>query len=455
MKGIIDQHHDRLIADLMSFLKYPSVSADSKYREGVLSCAAFLKGEVSRIGFEHATLIETPGFPVLYADWCHAPGQPTVLFYGHYDVQPPDPLDLWHTPPFEPAIRDGQIVARGVSDDKGQVYCHLKAFELLFAAKKALPVNVKLLIEGEEEVGSAHLGQVIRDHLDQLKADVVIASDTPMFDRGRPSICYSLRGLVYGELTVQTAATDLHSGQHGGAAPNAIQALIEIMSQLKLASGKVRIPGFYDAVVPVTPDVIRNLDRLGFDEEVYQKELGSTALAGEMEYPALARRWLRPTLDVNGIWGGYMGEGAKTVIPAKAHAKFSMRLVANQDPDQILKQADAYIRELAPSYAQIQLKWYLPSGKPVQTDIHHPACQAAAAAIKDVWGVDALYQGEGGSIPVIAEIKDSLGLDTVLLGFNLPNDKIHAPNEQFSVENYLNGIQVALRFYERLGMTST
>lgn len=444
--AVSDADFSVYLEELCEFLRIPSVSTDPKCAASVKDAAEWVKVALKRSGFSRVERLETDGFPVVYAEWLGKPDRPTVLFYGHYDVQPPEPLHLWDSPAFEPVVREGQLVARGVSDDKGQIFCHFKALERLFKKTGELPVNIKILIEGEEEIGSPSLAKFIESHRELLAADLLVVSDTPMFARNKPSVCTSLRGLVYFQIEVRSANSDLHSGQHGGAVPNAIQVLVEMLSQMKDEKGHILIPGFYDDVIDY------GLDQLNFDEAAYQEALGCAGLVGEEGYTVLERRWYRPTLDINGIQGGYTGEGAKTVITCEAFAKLSCRLVANQDPVKIAQQVEAYLNSLAPSYASVTVQ-NLTAGHEagaVLVDADHVGVKAAMNALESVWGVKPVLQGEGGSIPVLTTFQKLLGLSPVLMGLNLPEDKIHAPNEQFSLENFKNGILVAEAFYKSL-----
>lgn len=448
------QNQDQLIAELFQFLKIPSVSTDSVYRPHIDACADYLVTHLQSIGLRHVTQYPTNGHPVVYADYIVSPNLPTLLIYGHYDVQPPDPLDLWESPPFEPQIRDGQIFARGVSDDKGQIFCHIKAVEAYLSQTQTLPINVKFLIEGEEEIGSPTLDEWAKTHTDLLKADAILVSDNPMFAKGIPSICYSLRGLCYIEIIATGANSDLHSGQHGGPAPNPINALCTIVSQLKNETGKVQIPHFYDAVRPIPKTVHDDILTLNFDDTHYKKLLGVSNLIGEPEFTSLEKRWFRPTLDCNGIIGGYTGEGSKTIIPSVARVKLSMRLVADQDPKTIFQLAKAYIQSICPLGISLEFIEHS-GGKPVQTDTAHPAFQAGIRAIQSVYEKPPICQGEGGSIPIISNLQDILKAPSVMIGLNLPDDKIHAPNERFSLENYFNGIRVSIAFLTELAHSFT
>src|SRR4051812_6981955 len=372
----ININRDRYLDELKAFLAIPSISALPQHAGDVQRCAEWCADEMRRIGLENVRLVATPGNPVVYGDWLHASGAPTILFYGHYDVQPVDPLDLWQSPPFEATIRDGEIYARGSADDKGQVFMHFKAIEAHLKQAGSLPVNMKIILEGEEEVGSANLDNFIRDHRGELGADVVVISDSPMFDRGIPSICYGLRGLVYFQIDLRGTKSDLHSGSFGGAVANPNMVLAQILAQMKDRSGRIKIPGFYDDVRELTAEERDAWKRLPFNERRYAKELGAPKLFGETGYSTLERVWARPTFEVNGLLGGFTGEGAKTVIPAVAMAKVSMRLVPDQDPDKIAKLFEDYVRKIAPKTVSVTVT-RMHGGKPWMTEFNNPFVQAA------------------------------------------------------------------------------
>lgn len=444
----VNTNKSRFITELSEFLSYKSVSTDPSFKADVDDCADFVITLLTQIGFPTIKRYPTQGHAVVYAEWIHNPSLPTVLFYGHYDVQPADPYDLWITPPFEPAIREGQIIARGASDDKGQVMCHLKAIETLVRTNGTLPVNVKVIIEGEEEIGSRNLYKWVMDHQEMLSADVLVVSDTPMIAEDTPSLSIGLRGLIYFELTVTTANTDLHSGQHGGAVPNAITELVQILSKLKTEDGIIQVPGIYESVHPISPQLKAELDKIPHSDALYQQELGTKACPGEPGFSSLERRWFRPTLDINGIWGGYMGVGAKTVIPCKASAKISMRLVHHQNPKEITQKLMDYLKQITPSYVDLDItdiKADFPSN-PFIADITHPSITTACNAIEWGFGKKPVLQGEGGSVPIVSFIQSNLGIPAVLMGFNLPYDNIHAPNEQFSLDRYIKGILTISHF---------
>ena len=443
----IQRNRDRYISELNEFLAIPSISNNAENRDDMERCAAFLRDQLESIGMQKAALFPTPGHPVVYGEWLGAPGKPTVLFYGHYDVQPVDPLDLWISPPFEPTIRDGELYARGAIDDKGQVWMNLKAAEAHLQDQGALPVNLKLLLEGEEEVGSAHLDAFIQSRQELLRADIALISDTPMFDRGIPSICYGLRGLAYFQLDLKGSSQDLHSGSFGGSVINPNFALAQIISSLKDSEGRILIPGFYDEVAPMSDREKAELSRLPFDQERFRAEVGAPELFGEAGFGTLERIWSRPTLDVNGLCGGFTGEGAKTVIPAAAMAKVSMRLVPDQDPDRIAHLFEQHLKTLTPPSVELTLT-RMHGGKPWLASIDHPAIRAASRAFEKGFGASPVFTREGGTIPVVTTLAETLGLSTVLMGVGLPDENAHAPNERLDLGNYQNGIVSVAHFFD-------
>ena len=443
----IQRNRDRYISELNEFLAIPSISNNAENRADMERCAAFLRDRLESIGMQKAALFPTPGHPIVYGEWLGAPGKPTVLFYGHYDVQPVDPLDLWISPPFEPTIRDGELYARGAIDDKGQGWMNLKAAEAHLQDRGTLPVNLKLLLEGEEEVGSAHLDAFIRSHQELLQADVALISDTPMFDRGIPSICYGLRGLAYFQLDLKGSSQDLHSGSFGGSVINPNFALAQIISSLKDSEGRILIPGFYDEVAPMSDREKAELSRLPFDQERFRAEVGAPELFGEAGFGTLERIWSRPTLDVNGLCGGFTGEGAKTVIPAAAMAKVSMRLVPDQDPDRIAHLFGQHLKTLTPPSVELELT-RMHGGKPWLASIDHPAIRAASRAFEKGFGASPVFTREGGTIPVVTTLAETLGLSTVLMGVGLPDENAHAPNERLDLGNFQNGIVSVAHFFD-------
>jgi acetylornithine deacetylase/succinyl-diaminopimelate desuccinylase-like protein len=445
----INVHRDRYLDELKALLAIPSISALPQHAADVKRCADWCAGEMRRIGLQNVRLIDTPGNPVVYGDWLGAPGAPTVLFYGHYDVQPVDPLELWESPPFEATIRDGEIYARGSADDKGQVFMHFKAVEAHLKQNGRLPVNIKFILEGEEEVGSANLDDFVRAHKRELGADVVVISDSPMFDRGIPSICYGLRGLVYFQIDLRGSSTDLHSGSFGGAVANPAFVLAQILAQMKDRGGRIKIPGFYDAVVPLRQEERDAWAKLPFNEKKYKKDFGIPRLFGESGYTTLERTWARPTFEVNGLLSGFTGEGAKTVLPAVAMAKVSMRLVPNQDPNVIAGLFETHMKKLAPKTVELKLT-RMHGGKPWMTAFDNPFVQAAGRAIERGFGKTPVFTREGGSIPVVSTFQEELGLPSVLFGVGLPDENAHAPNEKLDVSNFHNGIIASAYLYEEI-----
>jgi acetylornithine deacetylase/succinyl-diaminopimelate desuccinylase-like protein len=446
----INVNRDRYVDQLKEFLAIPSISALPEHKGDMRRCAEWTAEEMRRIGLENVRLEETPGHPVVYGEWLGAEGAPTILFYGHYDVQPVDPVNLWTSPPFEATIRDGEIYARGSVDDKGQVFMHFKAVEAHMKQHGRLPVNMKFLIEGEEEVGSANLDNFINANKALLKADVVVISDSPMFDRGVPSICYGLRGLAYYQIDLRGTKSDLHSGSFGGAVANPAMVLAQILAQMKDRGGRIKIPGFYDDVVELRPEERAEFAKLPFNEKKYKQELGAPRLFGETGYTTLERIWGRPTFEVNGLLAGFTGEGAKTVIPAVAMGKVSMRLVPNQDPQKIGDLFEAYIKKVAPKTVELKLT-RMHGGKPWMTAFDNPFVQAAGRAIEKGFGQKPVFNREGGSIPVVATFQEELGLPCVLFGVGLPDENAHAPDEKLDLGNFHNGIIASAFLYGEIG----
>jgi acetylornithine deacetylase/succinyl-diaminopimelate desuccinylase-like protein len=442
----------RFLEELKDLLRIPSVSTLPEHAGDVRKAAEFVAAELKRIGMENVELIETAGHPLVYADWLHADGKPTCLAYGHYDVQPPDPLDEWLSPPFEPEVRNGNIYARGAVDDKGQMYIHVKALESLFAANGGkLPINVRVIVEGEEEVGGEGISSFVHEHGERLKADVALVSDTEMFAPDLPTLCVGLRGMIYTEIEARGAKTDLHSGMYGGAAPNPFIALAQIIAQLKDADGKVLIPGFYDKVQTPSADELAAWQSLPFDEEHYREtEVGSSVLTGEPGYSVLERTWARPTLEVHGMPGGFIGEGAKTVIPAKAKVKISMRLVPDMTPTEAFAQYKSFVESLCPKGIALDVK-LIHSGDAIVIGTDNPYIQEATAAMEEVFAKKTVFIRSGGSIPIVGEFVRILKTPTLMMGFGLPDDNLHAPNEKFHVANFHRGIESVVLFFERLG----
>jgi acetylornithine deacetylase/succinyl-diaminopimelate desuccinylase-like protein len=453
MNAVIDfinTNRDKYVDELKAYLAIPSISALPEHAADVKRCAEWTAGEMRRIGMENVRLVETPGFPVVYGDWLHADGAPTILFYGHYDVQPVDPLNLWDSPPFEATVRDGEIYARGAADDKGQVFMHFKAIEAHLKQNGKLPCNIKVILEGEEEVGSANLDNFVKDHRDELKADVVVISDSPMFDRGIPSICYGLRGLVYFQIDLRGTKSDLHSGSFGGAVANPAFVLANVLAQMKDRGGHVKIPGFYEDVRELRDEEREQWRKLPFNEKRYAKELGAPRLWGETGYSTLERVWARPTFEVNGLLSGFTGDGAKTVIPATAMAKVSMRLVPDQVPDKIAELFEAYLKKVAPKTVDVKLT-RMHGGKPWMAAFDHPYVQAAGRAIEQGFGKSPVFNREGGSIPVVSTFQEVLGVPSVLFGVGLPDENAHAPNEKLDLANFHNGVIASAFLYEEIG----
>ncbi|AXC11090.1 Acetylornithine deacetylase [Acidisarcina polymorpha] len=446
----------RFLAELKSLLRIPSISTLPEHEGDVRHAAEVLAAELKRIGMEHVELIDVPtkgglNHPLVYADWLHAEGKPTCLAYGHYDVQPPDPLDEWISPPFEPAERDGNIYARGAVDDKGQMYIHVKALESLLAADGKLPLNVRVILEGEEEVGGESIASFVREHPERLKADFALISDTEMFALGLPTLCVGLRGMIYTEIEARGAKTDLHSGIYGGAAPNPFIALAQIIAQLKDASGRILIPGFYDRVATPSAAELAAWEKLPFNEEEYRRtEVGSPVLTGESGYSVLERTWARPTLDVHGMPGGFIGAGAKTVIPAKAVAKVSMRLVPEMTAAESFERYKAYVESLAPSGITLDVR-LIHSGEPLVIGTANAYVQAATEALHEVWHAETVFIRSGGSIPIVGDFERHLKIPSIMMGFGLPDDNLHAPNEKFHLANFYRGIESVIRFFETVG----
>ena len=450
-KNYIDSNKGRYLEELKEFLKIPSVSTDPNNVNDIRDCAKFVEQKLSDAGLENVRVYETGGHPLVYGDWLHAgDDKPTILIYGHYDVQPVDPIDLWTNPPFEPTVIRNKIFARGASDDKGQVYIHIKSIESYLKTSGSLPVNVKIMVEGEEEIGSEHLDSFIIEHKEMLKCDFVVVSDTAMYQQNLPSICYGLRGLVYMEVNVTGPNRDLHSGAFGGAVDNPGNALAHIISKLKSENGKILIPGFYDDVLNLTDEERQEFAKLPFDEDKFKTEMGVDDIFGEEGYTTLERKAARPTLDVNGIWGGFQGEGAKTVLPSKAGAKISMRLVPNQDPDKIQKLFTEFVKSISPKSVKVQIK-DTHNAKPAITPIDNDAVRAAKEALRRSYGVEPVFIREGGSIPVVNTFQELLNSPTILIGFGLNDENIHSPDEHFDLNNFYKGIESIAYYFEELG----
>ena len=443
------QHRARFLAELLDLLRIPSVSTAPHRATDVARAAQWLATHLQSLGFS-ARVEPTPGHPIVRADWLKAPGRPTVLCYGHFDVQPPEPLDLWRHPPFEPVVEGDVLYARGASDDKGQLLIHVKAVEAMLRTSGRLPVNVKFLLEGEEEIGSPSLTTYVPRHRRALQADAALVSDGSLFAPGLPTLTTGLRGMLYTEIDVSGARRDLHSGQYGGAAPNAVGAAAAIVAALKDRHGRIRVPGFYTKVQAPAAEEHAEWSQLPFEEGKYLQELGTDVAPGERGYPILDRVWARPTLDVHGITGGFTGDGMKTVIPARASVKVSMRLVPDQRPDRIFKQYARFVQRVAPPGVRVEVR-QLGAAPPVLVSRDAPPLRAAARALQAVYGMAPVYTRSGGSIPVVAGFSQALKIPTVLMGFGLPDDNLHAPNEKFVLSNFYQGIESVIRFAHYFG----
>jgi acetylornithine deacetylase/succinyl-diaminopimelate desuccinylase-like protein len=445
----IDSHREEHLNDLKEFLRIPSVSTKTEHKADIERAAQWLSRQLKPAGMEKVEIVSTKMHPLVYGESPQRPDRPTVVFYGHYDVQPPEPLELWTSPPFEPEVRKGNLYGRGTADDKGQVHIHMKALEALQKTQGELPINVKVMIEGEEEVGSANLWDFVQKNRGRLKADALVVSDTSMLGPGVPSITYGLRGLNYFQVEITGAKQDLHSGVFGGAAPNPITILAEMIAKLHDKNLRVTVPGFYDDVAKLSKAERKALNALPWNEKEFRKTVGSPALAGEAGYTIVESLWCRPTLELNGIWGGYLGEGSKTVIPAKAHAKFSTRLVPGQDPVKIAKQVERHVRQLLPKTVKCRFE-VLSQSKPWVAPHAHPIFLKAREALERGFRKKAVFIREGGSIPFVTQMHDTFDIPCVLLGFGLPDENAHAPDEHLSLENYYGGIKSVALFYESL-----
>jgi Acetylornithine deacetylase/Succinyl-diaminopimelate desuccinylase and related deacylases len=447
--SFIESNRERYLSELKELLAIPSVSSQKERKPDMRRAAEWLKNHMSNIGLQNVQIMETEGHPVVYADWLDAVGLPTILIYGHYDVQPEDPVDLWTTPPFEATIRGENLYARGASDDKGQIFIHLKAIEAFLKNGGTLPVNIKIIFEGEEEIGSDNLPKFVSEHKDLLKADVIVISDSGMFAKGVPSVTYALRGLAYMEVEVTGPNSDLHSGSFGGSVHNPIQVLTEMIASLHDKNGRIAVKGMYNDVRPLTKAERAAFKKLPWNDKKYAKSLGLKQLYGEKGFTTLERLWARPTLECNGIWGGYTGEGTKTVLPSKAFAKISMRIVPDQSSAKIAKLFEKHLKAIAPKTVDIKVR-YLNGGEPAITPVDSPGVKAAVAALEKGFGKKPLYQREGGSIPIVVDFKKLLGIDSVLLGFGLPDENAHAPNEFINLDNFFGGIKTAAHYYNEL-----
>ena len=446
----LEQHRDRFVEDLKAALRIPSISAQPEHKGDMQRCAEHFAVELRKVGMTRAEVAKTEGHPIVFGEWMGAPGKPTALLYGHYDVQPPEPLELWKSPPFDPVVRDGKLYARGAVDDKGQVFMHLKAIEAHMKVNGKLPINLKIVLEGEEEAGSESLPGFLKRRRAELDADVILVSDTTMLGPDQPALCYGLRGILYTQIEVRGPSKDLHSGHFGGAVTNPGNALSAIIAALKDGDGRITVPGFYDRVRPLTPLDREALRALPFDEKAFIAESGAPIGTGEKGFSTLERITVRPTLDVNGMWSGYTGEGSKTVLPAFAAAKVSMRLVPDQEPADLFPVFEAYVKKLAPPGVQVKVL-DLHGARPWITDPGHPMLEAARRALARAWARPPVMVREGGSIPVMAVFEETHKLPSILMGFGLDDDAVHSPNEKFSLSSFHGGTKSVAYLYEELG----
>lgn len=450
LSGFVDAKRVEHLNDLFEFLRIPSISTQSQHKPDIERAAQWVANSMRRVGLDSVEIIPTKMHPVVYGESLHSPGKPTILIYGHYDVQPPEPLGLWTSPPFEPTIRDEKLYGRGTADDKGQVHIHMRALETLRQMEGNLPINVKMVVEGEEEVGSENLWDFVQSNKQRLKLDALVVSDTAMLAMGVPSITYGLRGMNYYEVEITGPAQDLHSGVFGGAVPNPLTVLTELFAKLHDKSFRVAVPGFYKRVAGLSKTELKALNSLPWKQKNFRKTVGARGLCGEKGHSIIEQLWCRPTLELNGIWGGYSGEGSKTVIPSKAYAKFSTRLVPNQDPDEISKLVERQIRKLLPKTVQLKFD-VLSTGEPWLASYHHPYFELARQALEKGFGRPAVFIREGGSIPFVSQMRDTFHVPCLLLGFGLPDENAHAPNEHIALENYFGGIKSVAYFYQSLG----
>jgi acetylornithine deacetylase/succinyl-diaminopimelate desuccinylase-like protein len=448
----LEDNADQFQEDLFELLRIPSVSTDSNFKGDVLRAGQWVADQFTAMGLT-PELIETAGHPLIYAETPHVPGAPTVLVYGHYDVQPPDPLDEWISPPFEPTVRDGSVYARGATDDKGQMLTHIKSTQAWMAVEGKLPLQLKFIIEGEEEDGSEAIYKYLPENVEKLKADVGVISDSSQFAPGQPAITYGLKGIVYFEIRLQGPKQDLHSGTFGGGVTNPVNTLCKIMSTIIDGDGRIQIPGFYDDVIPLSDREREQFAALPFSDEEFMNQIGVDGVTGEKDYSILERRWARPTFDMNGIWGGYQAEGAKTVLPAKSAAKFSFRLVPDQDPQKIGAALEEMIKPQLPPGITMKLKM-LHGGQGIRVPLESPYMDAASRAIEAGFGTAPVFIREGGSIPIVTEFREKLGIDTLLLGWGLNDDNTHSPNEKFSLADFHRGIKASAHLWSELSKVS-
>ena len=450
--NFIEENKERFLVELKDYLRIPSISAKKEYKSKMLESAKFVEKKLKEAGIKKTKIFKTDLHPIVYGEWLGAKGAPTVLIYGHYDVQPPEPLEERKTPPIEPVIRDGKIYARGANDNKGQNFVHIKGVEAYLKTVGKLPVNVKFVLEGEEEVGSESLGKFLKEQRKLLQCDAVLISDTSLYAEGIPTINYGLRGLTYMEVEVQGPNRDLHSGSFGGAIANPINELAKIIAKLHDKNGKITIPNFYKDVVKISKKEKENIAALKFSDKKFAKEYGVRELQGEKGYSTLERLWVRPTLDCNGIYGGYTGEGAKTVLPAKATAKISMRLVPNQDPKKIAKEFTKYVKALAPKSVKVTVR-EMHGGYPIAFPLDNEAIQAGAKAVAKAFGKKTVFTREGGSIPIVVDFGKILKAPVVLMGLGLDTDDIHSPNEHFNLDSFYKGIYSSVYFMDEFAKT--
>jgi len=446
----IENHRTAYLQELKDFLRIPSVSTREEHKKDVQEAAKWVSEKLRSAGVQSVEVVQTPNHPLVYGETAQLPGRPTILLYGHYDVQPAEPLDQWTTPPFEPAVRDGNLYARGSADDKGQLHVHLKALEALRKTEGEVPINVKVIIEGEEEIGSKNLWSFVLENRHGLKADALVLSDTSMLARGVPSITYGLRGLNYYQIEIMGPRQDLHSGVFGGAVPNPIAILAKAIAGLHDSSFRVTVPKFYDDVIPLSRSERKAIASLPWKESEFRKIVGVAELCGEKGFSVLERLWCRPTLELNGIWGGYTGKGEKTVIPSKAFAKLSTRLVPGQDPKKIARLVEGHVRRLLPKSVTCKFD-VLSTGEPWVADYRHEIFGKALTSLEKGFGKKAVFVREGGSIPFVSQMHSLLKIPCVLLGFGLPDENAHAPNEHLSLDNYFGGIRSTALFYQDLG----
>jgi acetylornithine deacetylase/succinyl-diaminopimelate desuccinylase-like protein len=450
-EAYLAERHDRHLGELVEYLRIPSISTLPQHAADIGRCADWVAAHLESIGIRDVEQLETGGNPIVFGELLEAgPAAPTLLVYGHYDVQPADPLELWRTPPFEPTIRDGQIYARGATDNKGPLFVYLKALETLIAVDGGLACNVKVLIEGEEELRADNLDTFMENERERLRCDALVISDSAQYAKGVPSIPLSLRGMAALQLRLETASTDLHSGMYGGVAPNALDALVRLLATLRDERGVVAVEGFYDGVEPPAAEEVRRWEELPFDPEELRQQIGAKLLIGEDgEHGPLERMWKRPTLDLHGVWGGFSGEGIKTVIPREAHAKLSCRLVPHQEPQPLLDRLVEHLERHCPAEASLTIEWTLPGATPIEMSRDDPLVRAAEAALAATYGRPPLFFRSGWSVPVAEIAKRRLGVDPLLLGFGLPEDGAHAPNEQFAVESFELGTRTMIEFFSR------